>query len=161
MNDNEKVLVKSTVNAKVGITLPEYRFKQEWARKGAKAYIDKQLLEDIMFEPGVSYMFETGILYIEDMETKKTLGIEPEDAVEPVNVIILDDAQMKRQLTVVPFHEFKATVEKLSKEQKQELAQYAINNEILPALDKTDFIKKTIGIDIMSSINLNRQNRAE
>ena len=72
MND-EKVLVKSAINAKVGITLPEYRFKQEWNRKGAKALIDKQTLEDIMFEPGVEYMFKNGILYIEDMETKKEL----------------------------------------------------------------------------------------
>jgi hypothetical protein len=158
MNDN-KVLVKSAVNAKVGITLPEYRFKQEWARKGAKAMIDRQLLEDIMFEPGVEYMFTNGILYIDDMETKKELGIEPEDAKEPVNVIVMDDAQMKRYLTVVPTHDFKEKMETLSKEQRLEVAQYAISNEILPSLDKCDYFKERTGIDVMSAINLNRQNR--
>ena len=158
MNDN-KVLVKSTVNAKVGITLPEYRFKQEWARKGAKALIDKQLLEDIMFEPGVEYMFTNGILYIDDMETKKELGIEPEDAKEPVNVIVMDDAQMKRYLTLVPIHDFKEKMETLSKEQRLEVAQYAIANEILPSLDKCDYFKERTGIDVMSAIKLNRQNR--
>lgn len=72
MNENtEKVVVRSTVNAKVSINQPAYRFKQEWNRKGAKAMIDKQTLEEIMFEPGVDYMFKSGILYIDDMDTKK------------------------------------------------------------------------------------------
>ena len=153
--------VRSTVNAKVSINQPAYRFKQEWNRKGAKAMIDKQTLEEIMFEPGVDYMFKSGILYIDDMDTKKQLGIEPEDAKEPVNVIVLDEKQIVRQLNLVPIHEFKKTVSTLSKEQKLEVAQYAIDNEILPALDKCDFIKEVIGIDIMSAINLNRQNRAD
>ena len=160
MND-EKVLVKSAVNAKVGITLPEYRFKQEWNRKGAKAFFDKQMLEDIMFEPGVEYMFKNGILYIEDMETKKELGIEPEDATEPQNVIVLDENQMKRYLTVVPIHEFKEKMETLSKEQRVEVVQFAIANEILPAFDKCEYFKKRVGIDIMSAIKLNRLDKVE
>lgn len=158
MNE-EKVLVKSTVNGKVGITLPEYRFKQEWNRKGAKALVDKKILEDIMFEPGVEYMFKTGILYIEDMQVKKDLGIEPEDAVEPKNVIVLDEAQIKRQLTLVPLHEFKETMNKLSKEQILNVATYAIENEILPSMDKAEFLNKKAEVDVLSAIRLNRQNK--
>ena len=161
MNDNEKVLVVSTVNAKVGITLPEYRFKQEWGRKGAKAMIEKKVLEDIMFEPGVEYMFKNGILYIEDMEVKKELGIEPETAEEPENVIVLDEKQIKRYLTVAPLHEFKEIMGKISKEQRVNVASYAVNNEILPSLDKSELIMQMAGIDIMAAIKLNRQNKAE
>lgn len=160
MNEN-KVVVKSAVNARVSINRPEHRFKGEWNRKGSKVLIERDKLEDLMFEPGIEYMFNNGILYIDDMEVKKQLGIEPEDAKEPVNVIVLDEKQMDRQLKLVPTHEFKTMVSKLSKEQRLELAQYAINNEILPSLEKCDFIKEAIGIDIMSAINLNRQNRAE
>lgn len=155
MND-DKVVVKSAVNARVSINRPEHRFKAEWNRKGSKVLIERDKLEDLMFEPGIEYMFTNGILYIDDMEIKKQLGIEPEDAKEPVNVIILDEKQMARYLNLVPTHEFKVTVSKLSKEQRMELAQYAINNEILPSLDKCDFMKEAIGIDIMSAINLNR-----
>lgn len=158
MNE-EKVIVKSTVNGRVGITLPDYRFKQEWNRKGAKASIDKQILNDIMFEPGVDYMFKTGILYIEDMETKKELGLEPQNAKEPENIIVLDENQMKRQLSLVPFHEFKATIEKLSKEQRMNLVQFAVQQEILPSMEKTDLLQKATGVDIVSAIRLNRANK--
>ena len=158
MNE-EKVVVKSTVNGRVGITLPDYRFKQEWNRKGAKASIDKQILNDIMFEPGVDYMFKTGILYIEDMETKKELGLEPQDAKEPENIIVLDENQMKRQLSLVPFHEFKVTIEKLSKEQRMNLVQFAVQQEILPSMEKTDLLQKATGVDIVSAIRLNRANK--
>lgn len=158
MNE-EKVVVKSTVNGRVGITLPDYRFKQEWNRKGAKANIDKQILNDIMFEPGVDYMFKTGILYIENMETKKELGLEPQDAKEPENIIVLDENQMKRQLSLVPFHEFKTTMEKLSKEQRMNLVQFAVQQEILPSMEKTDLLQKATGVDIVSAIRLNRANK--
>lgn len=158
MNE-EKVVVKSTVNGRVGITLPDYRFKQEWNRKGAKANIDKQILNDIMFEPGVDYMFKTGILYIEDMETKKELGLEPQNAKEPENIIVLDENQMKRQLSLVPFHEFKTTMEKLSKEQRMNLVQFAVQQEILPSMEKTDLLQKATGVDIVSAIRLNRANK--
>lgn len=158
MNE-EKVIVKSTVNGRVGITLPDYRFKQEWNRKGAKVSIDKQILNDIMFEPGVDYMFKTGILYIEDMETKKELGLEPQNAKEPENIIVLDENQMKRQLSLVPFHEFKATIEKLSKEQRMNLVQFAVQQEILPSMEKTDLLQKATGVDIVSAIRLNRANK--
>ena len=114
-----------------------------------------------MYEPGVDYMFKTGILYIDDMEVKKELGLEPETATEPQNIIVLDEKQIKRYLTVAPFHEFKAIMDKLSKEQRTEMANYAVDNEILPSLDKSDYIKKAIGIDVMQAINLNRLNKAE
>lgn len=161
MKDNEKVCVVSTVNAQVGINLPDLRVRHDWGRKGARQYIDKQALEDIMYEPGVDYMFKTGILYIEDMKVKKELGLEPETATEPENIIVLDEKQLKRYLTVAPLHEFKAIMDKLSKEQRAEMANYAVDNEILPSLDKSDYIMKTIGINVMQAINLNRLNKAE
>ena len=158
MNDN-KVVVKSTVNAQVGIELPEYRFKHTWGSKNAKVLIDKDLLNDIMFDPGVEYMFKTGILYIEDMQVKKDLNLEPQDAKEPTNIIVLPEEQIKRQLTLTPFHEFKEVISRLSNEQKLEVINYAIKNEILPSMDKTEYLTKTTGIDIMSAIRLNRQNK--
>ena len=68
--EKEMVTVVSTVNGLVGIYLPDLRFKKEWARKGQKQKIDKDLLQDIMYDPGSEYMFRTGMLYIEDMDIK-------------------------------------------------------------------------------------------
>ena len=115
--EKEMVTVVSTVNGLVGIYLPDLRFKKEWARKGQKQKIDKDLLQDIMYDPGSEYMFRTGMLYIEDMDIKKEIGLEPEDATEPVNIIVLDEKQLNRYLTVMPLHEFKENVKKLSIEQ--------------------------------------------
>ena len=59
----------------------------------------------------------------------------------------------------MPFAEFKQEVQKLPLEQVKELAQYAIENEITGNLDKTDIIKKLVNIDIIKSIELNRQDK--
>jgi hypothetical protein len=48
------------------------------------------------------------------MEVKKEYGLEPENAEEPVNIIILNEAQMKRYLTVMPFRDFKEGLDKVS-----------------------------------------------
>ena len=100
--EKEMVTVISTVNGVVGIYLPDLRFKKEWTRKGQKQKIDKELLQDIMYDPGSEYMFRTGMLYIEDMDIKKEIGLEPEEATEPVNIIVLDEKQLNRYLTVMP-----------------------------------------------------------
>lgn len=156
--DNKKVYVVSTVNGTVGISLPEYGFRKDWTKKGQKVAIDKELLENIMFDPGTEYMFRTGMLYIEDMEVKKELGLEPEDATEPENIIVLSDAEMKRYLTVLPLHEFKEKLTNLSIEQKKNMVDYAVENEIIN-LEKCELLKEATGLNIVRMIELNRQNK--
>lgn len=156
--DNKKVYVVSTVNGTVGISLPEYGFRKDWTKKGQKVAIDKELLENIMFDPGTEYMFRTGMLYIEDMEVKKELGLEPEDATEPENIIVLSDTEMKRYLTVLPLHEFKEKLANLSIEQKKNMVDYAVENEIIN-LEKCELLKEATGLNIVRMIELNRQNK--
>ena len=123
---NDKVKVISTANAIVGMTIPEYHFSRTWAKKGAQVLIDKEMLEEALARPGVQYLFEQGLLYIEDMETKRELGLEPLDAEEPTNIIIPDDQMVKRLLTVAPVSELKATLKKLPTEQISEFGARAI-----------------------------------
>ena len=70
--------------------------------------IDKDALSEAMYEPGVASMFRKGILYIEDMDTKKELGLEPDGATEPENIIVLTGAQMTRYLKVAPARDLDA-----------------------------------------------------
>lgn len=158
MENEKKITIVSTVNGPVGVTLPDLRFKREWPKKGAKVLVEESLLEDMMFDNGVQYMFETGILYIEDMEVKKKIGLEPDTAVEPERIIVLSDEQIKRQLTLVPVFEFKKTIQSLSKEQRQNLVAYAIDNDILP-MDRIDIIKEFAGVDLLQSISLKRASK--
>ena len=158
--EKEMVTVVSTVNGLVGIYLPDLRFKKEWVRKGQRQKIDKDLLQDIMYDPGSEYMFRTGMLYIEDMDIKKEIGLEPEEATEPVNIIVLDEKQLNRYLTVMPLHEFKENVKKLSIEQAKNLVDYAVQKESI-TFDKAEFLEKVTGLNAMSMIQLNRKNKED
>ena len=64
---------------------------------------------------------------------------------------------MKRYLTVMPFHDFKEGLEKVSNEQIVLLAQYAIDNKITPSIDKKKYIQDRATIDIYKVIEENQK----
>jgi len=159
MNEN-KVKVISTANAIVGISLPEYKFSRTWPKKGTQVMIDKELLEEFMSRPGVQYLFDQGILYIEDMQTKKDLGLEPADAEKPTRIIIPDKNMVKRLLTVAPVQELKTALKKMPTEQISEFANYAVASGDI-SLERSEIVKEIaatrgLNIDIAQSIRLNK-----
>lgn len=158
--ENKKVEITSLVNGRITINLVDPRIKRTWERKGVKRYIDFEDLEQAMYNQGVEYMFTQGILGIEDMDVKIALGLEPEGAKEPVNIIILTDAQKRRYLTVAPLNELKEIIEKLSYEQIQELADFAIENE-LSNFDRCEILKKAIQVDVIQAIRNKRADKEE
>ena len=156
---DKKVKVVGLVSQRVVLTVPDLRLRRVWERKGAVAVIPFEQLEEAMYSPGVENLFKNGILGIDDMETKIALGLEPEGAKVPTNIITLNDEQRKRYLTVMPLHEFKEEIKKLPIEQINELAAYAIEHEILD-FDKSEIIKKYVDVDIMRAVKLNRDDQA-
>ena len=152
---DKKVKVTNLVSRRVNITLPEMRFRRVWETKSAVRTIPFDELEEAMYNPGVEALFRNGVLGIEDMDVKKELGLEPEDAEEPINIIVLNDQQRKRYLTVLPLPEFKDKVKELSRDQIQELAKFAIDNELID-FEKDSYIKELVDIDIIGSIQLNK-----
>lgn len=154
----EKVKITSQTRGLVSVRIPDLRFSRQWPDRGASVMVDKEMLEEMMFDRGFRYMIENGLLYIEDMEVKKELGIEPEDAEEPVNIVPLTEKEMKRMMTVMPFVEFNAKLKTLNYEQLQALADYAILNE-LGDFQKCDAVKKACGKDILTAIRLNREDK--
>lgn len=155
-----KVKVVNLISSRVNINLPDMRLHRVWEKKGAVKVIPFEQLEEALYNPGVEALFTEGILGIEDLETKKKLGLEPGDAQEPVNIIVLDDTQRKRYLKVMPLHEFKENIKKLPVEQIRELAQFAIDNEIVD-FDKAEIIKKITGTDIIGTIQMNKADKEE
>lgn len=156
---DKKVKVVSLVSQRVVLSVPDLRLRRVWERKGAVVTIPYEQLEEAMYSPGVERLFTNGVLGIDDMEVKIALGLEPEDAKQPVNIITLNDDQRKRYLTVMPLHEFKEEIKKLPIEQINELAAYAIANEVLD-FDKSEIIQKYTDVDIMRAVKLNRDDRA-
>lgn len=153
--ENRKVDIVSTVDAVVTVESPQLRFNRTWERRGTVRPIELDVLKELVYETGFWNMLIGGILYIPDMEVKKELGLEPEDAEEPQNVIILTDAQKKRYLTVMPQSEFEANCAKLTKTELNNLVDYAIQNEIIN-YDKATYLKNITERDIIKSIEFNR-----
>lgn len=158
--ENKKVPIINQSNSRVGINIPDLRFKRVWEKKNAKILIDLDILREIIYDSGVSYMFEQGILFIDDMAAKIELGLEPETAKTPVNILRLDEAMLKRALGPMIVVEFKKFFEGLTEEQKHQVAEYAIANECTD-FAKAEIIQKGIGINVISAIQLNRQNQEE
>lgn len=154
----EKIRVISKHQGPISVNISDLRFKREWPNKGASVLIEKETLEEMMYDSGFKYMIDTGMLYIEDLEVKKELGLEPEDATEPINIIVLSDNDMKRMMTAMPQFEFDAKLKTLNYEQMLALADFAIKNE-LGDFGKCDAIKKACGKDILTAIKLNREDK--
>lgn len=155
-----KVNIVNTIRGSVFVEVREIPFRHDWTVQGAKFAVEHDVLEQLMYDKGFKYMIDTGMLYIEDMEEKKALGIEPEEAEEPVNVIVLTDKERRRYMVNLSLEEFKEKVRKLSYEQVTQLADYAVANR-LADFDKTEFLKELCGRDILQAIRLSAQNKEE
>ena len=153
-----KVNVTSTTIGEVSVFQPSIPFRASWPSKGSTRAIEEEIIEQLLYTPGFKYMIDTGMLYIEDMEAKKKLGIEPEDATEPVNVIVLSDVDKNKYMKVYSIDKFKTEVKKLSREQLVDLADYAIENKIAD-FEKSEVLEKLCGKNIIRGIQLARQNK--
>ena len=158
--ENKKIAIINQSNSRVGINIPDLRFKRVWEKKNAKILVDMDVLREIIYDAGVSYMFEQGILFIEDMDAKIELGLEPESAKAPVNIIRIDDAMLKRALGPMIIGDFKKFFEPLTDEQKHQVAEYAIEHECTD-FNKAEIIQQATGINVISAIQLNRADKEE
>ena len=155
---NEKVIVTSMVSQSVGIDLPQngYVVQKYWPQKGTKVAIDKEMLREAIYNPGVEYMFKTGMLYIDDMDFKIELGLEQEGAKAPTNIVPMDEKYLERVLKRMPTVEMKQAIKKMSADQVQELILYAAKQNDIQ-LDRLTAIKELTGTDLFKVIELERQ----
>ena len=153
--ENRQVKITSNIDATVVVNDPQMRFERTWERKGVVRAIDFNTLQELCYNPGTFGIFQRGILYIDDMEVKRELGLEPYDAEQPVNVIVLNDQQRQRYLKFAPIQDLKDVCAKLSNDEINNLVDYAIDNEIID-MDKCNYLKSLTGRDIMKTIELSR-----
>lgn len=150
----EKVKVINVSNGRVVVNSPELRFRRIWERKGAVVSIDFDVLEELKYNIGFERLLKNGTLYIEEMEVKKELGLEPLEAEKPTNIIVLTDKEKEEVLTG-ELNELKDTLLKLSRDQKIDLAHYAIEKEITD-FRVNDILKRETGIDVLNAIKISR-----
>ena len=161
--ENKQVELVSTIDAYVGIDVPDLHLKRLWERKGAKKSIPLDVLREAIYDPSVDYLLRQGILYIDDLDVKIELGLEEESAREPgaqLNIQLLKDEEMNRLLNIVPMYDFKAKVKELKKEQLQTLVDYAVTHEITN-FEKCEYLKELTGQDIIRTVQLNHDEKEE
>lgn len=157
--EKEMVKVVNKMNHNIGVVVPELNFKRKWSPKMTQM-IPKDILEQLLLDRGFKYMIDNAMLYIEDMEVKKELFLEPEDATEPVNIIVLSDEAKEEYLTKMSLVDFKNEIVKLPKEQVNGLVEYAIEHEIMNN-SKSKILKNITGRDVIRAIQLNEANKEE
>ena len=150
---DDKVMVTSMVNGTISVLSLNRRV---WSKKGQKLPISKDTLREAIYNPGVEYMFKNGILYIDDMDFKIELGLEPEGAKAPTQIIPMDDKYLNRVLKLMPISEMKKVIDSMTSVQKQELVDYATRQSDV-ALDRIRVVSEKCGVDVLKSIELNRQ----
>lgn len=151
------VEVINTDNAIIGIAKPQYGANYKWVRYGQKIRIPFEKLEQMLYEPGVESLIRSGSLYIPNMQDKIDLGLEPADATEPQNIIVLTPEQMKTLWTVKPLEVFKSEISKLSQSQLDNVIDYAIANKITVS-DKCQYIRDLTKRDIFKAVSRELEN---
>lgn len=157
--ENQKVRIKSLVSGTIGVVSEDLRIKRTWNTKGSVKTVDLDDLRELIYEPGVEYMFKKGMLGIEDKDIRIELGLESETPTEDTpNMTIPDEKLINRMLKVMPLAEFKETLKTIPKEQIFEVVQYAIDNELVD-IKKCEVLKQITDIDIVSAIQLNKADK--
>lgn len=153
--DEKYVVVTSMINGRVGLVVPHLRLNRVFPRKGTKVNLDKEVLREAFYEPGVEYMFRQGILYIDDMPLKIELGLEEEGTEVPTAVMELNDKYLNRVAKLMPIMEMKQVIEKMNENQRQEVIDYIIKQSDI-SFDRLEAVKKITGVDVIKIIELNR-----
>ena len=157
----KKIKITNNSNQYVVLSDRALNFKAVFERRGVTRLVDLEILQQMIYSAGVEILFKQGVLVIDDMEAKIALGLEPEGAKEPVNIITLTDAQKRRHLTVSPMNEFKELIDKMPLEQVKELARFAIANELVGNMEKVDYLQSKTNINILKGIQTIREEKMD
>ena len=145
------VMVKSAVGGQVVIDIPEFNLRRLWTRCGAQFPIDRDILEQIYYRPGVEYLFTHGMLVTEDKQFLYDVGLI-NDMEEEKEIIILDEKLMKRLIGAMPMREVEEYFNKFSPEQIEEVVNFAIRNYKELNNSKIDFFSKRGNKDLLRAI---------
>ena len=149
---SDKVKIISSFDGRCGIDNSDLHISRRWPARGASVMLDKSIVEELMYDDAFKNMIEDGTLYIEDMDFKKEIGLEPQEATEPT-IIFLDDKQLNRYWKAMSLPQFKTEVKKLTKAQLQSLADYAIKHGEDGNIQKANYLTEITGRNILKGID--------
>ena len=148
---DDKIKVISAIDHRCGIDNADLHISRRWPGRGSVVTFTKEQIEELMFDPSFRNMVDDGMLYIDDMEVKKEVGVEPEDATTPT-IILMDEKQLERFWKNMPMTQFKLETEKLTKSQLTSLARYAMSHGDDGSIEKANYLTKISGFQILKGI---------
>ena len=149
----QKVKIISAFDGRCGIDNSDLRVSRRWAGRGAAVTLDKEVVEELMYDDAFRNMINDGTLYIEDLQVKKDLGIEPEDATKPT-IIYLGEKELESYWKNMPLAQFKLEVKNLTNAQLQSLATYAVKHGDEGSIQKANYLTEITGRNILKGIEL-------
>ena len=155
---SDKIKVISTYNGRCGIDNADLNISRRWQNRGDAVSFTREQLESLQFDVAFMNMVREGVLYIEDMDVKKEIGVEPEDAAQPTR-ILMDDKTLERFWKNMPLGQFKVESKNLTKSQLAMLAEYAIAHGSEGSIEKANYLTSISGYNILKGIELARQSQ--
>jgi hypothetical protein len=153
----EKIKITNYSSGRLNLYLPSLRVDRLFERSGQSFLFDKDAVEEMFYYPSVEKLFQKGILYIEDKETRIKFGLEEEDGTLGEDVIApISDTTILAYLNVKPFKEFEEFVTKLPLIQQERFVNLAIEKKILD-YNKLNLLKNLTGKDVIKIIQLNEE----
>lgn len=157
---SDKIKVISAYNGRCVVNNRDLSIRRFWQGRGDTVTFTKEQIEGLMYDPAFSNMIKEGYLYIDDMEVKKEIGIEPEEAENPT-IILMDEKQLKRYWKDMPLSQFKVETKTLTQQQITSLAEYAIRHGDEGSIEKANYLTKISNRNILKGIELERQSKEE
>jgi hypothetical protein len=151
----DMVKVRSATDVTVSLFDPTIPLRKTWEKRGAIIPIEREKLIQAFYNSSLEDCLRNGTLVIDDKSFLYEVGMIAEKE-EKADLIELNAAYMDKCISTMPLWELTKVVEKLSKYQAEELAEYAISNNKNLRMDRIDLLSKASGKNILKAIELYR-----
>ena len=159
---SKKIKIVSRMNSPINFNLPEYHYTRDFIREGQAHIIDKDILDQAIYNPNVMAAFEHGLLYIDDEEARIEYGLEVKD--EDGNIeyepISFSSEEIYEKLTSLPLSELRKIVDELPAVQQHRFVDVAIEKGYMDYA-KNSYFKRITGRDIIKTIEMTREESEE
>ena len=151
----DMVKVRSTTDSTISLYDPTIPVRKILEKRGAIVTIERDKLIQLYFNSSLESALRNGTIVIEDKDFLYEVGYIT-DKEEKIEQLELTPNYMKRCIGVMPIAELAAALKKMSKQQIQTLADFAVLNHVDLRMDRIDLLTKASGKNILKAIELHK-----